>query len=252
MTTDDVVVDVSQDWVLACDVQQRFMQGLGRISDSVDYSACCRQVRVLGGDCYEFMPLANDRLALVVGDASGKGVAAALMIASVQSSLRTAALFTGDDLATLLKVVNLQAYASSLADRYATVFYGVLDMATRTLLYVNAGHIPPVVLRRNGSIDTLETGGAPIGMFPDSSYEEGSVQLDPGDLVITYTDGVIEAANESGGEWGVQGLLNVTAAWARQGTGTAEHLVRSIFNSMDDFSKECQTDDATLAVLRVL
>jgi len=89
MTTDDMVVDVSQDWVLACDVQQRFMQGLGRTSDSVDYSAHCRQVRALGGDCYEFMPLTNDRLALVVGDASGKGVAAALMIASVQSSLRT-------------------------------------------------------------------------------------------------------------------------------------------------------------------
>ena len=252
MTTDDMVVDVSLDWVLACDVQQRFMQGLGRTSDSVDYSARCRQVRALGGDCYEFMPLANDRLALVVGDASGKGVAAALMIASVQSSLRTAALFTGDDLATLLKVVNLQAYASSLADRYATVFYGVLDMATRTLRYVNAGHTPPVVLRRNGSIDMLEAGGAPIGMFPDSSYEEGSVQLDPGDLVITYTDGVIEAANESGGEWGVQGLLNATSAWARRGTETAEHLVRSIFHSMDDFSKGCQTDDATLAVLRVL
>ena len=76
------------------------------------------------------MPLTNERLALVVGDASGKGVAAALMIASVQSSLRTAALFTGDDLATLLKIVNLQAYASSLADRYATVFYGIFDRAT--------------------------------------------------------------------------------------------------------------------------
>jgi sigma-B regulation protein RsbU (phosphoserine phosphatase) len=107
MTTDDMVVDVILDWVLACDVQQRFMQGLGRTSYSVDYSAHCRQVRALGGDCYEVMPLANERLALVVGDASGKGVAAALMIASVQSSLRTAALFTGENLATLLKIVNL-------------------------------------------------------------------------------------------------------------------------------------------------
>jgi hypothetical protein len=84
-------------------------------------------------------------------------------------------------------------------------------------------------------------------MFPDSSYEEGAVQLDPGDLVITYTDGIIEAANESGGEWGVQGLLNATAAWARQGTETAAHLVQSIFTSMDDFSKECLTDDATFS-----
>jgi sigma-B regulation protein RsbU (phosphoserine phosphatase) len=252
MTTDDAVVDVSQDWVLACDVQQRFMQGIGRTSDSLNYSARCRQVRALGGDCYDFIPLTNDRLALVVGDASGKGVAAALMIASVQSSLRTAALFTGNDLAALLKVVNLQAYASSLADRYATVFYGVFDRAARTLRYVNAGHTPPIVLRRNGSIDTLKTSGAPIGMFPDSNYEEESMQLDPGDVVITYTDGVIEAANQSGEEWGVQGLLKATAAWARLGTENVEHLVRSIFSSMDDFSRGCQTDDATLAVLRVV
>ena len=253
MTTDDVVVDVSLDWVLACDVQQRFMQGRrARTSDSVDYSAHCRQVRALGGDCYEFMPLANERLALVVGDASGKGVAAALMIASVQSSLRTAALFTGEDLATLLKIVNLQAYASSLADRYATVFYGVFDKATRTLRYVNAGHTPPIVLRRYGSIDTLETGGAPVGMFPDSRYEEGVAQLDPGDVVIAYTDGVIEAENQSGEEWGVQGLLNASAARAGQSDENAEQLVRSIFNSMDNFTQGCQKDDATLTVLRVL
>ena len=252
MTTENMVVDVSLDWVLACDVQRRFMQGLGRASDSLDYSGRCRQVRALGGDCYDFMPLANERLALVVGDASGKGVAAALMIASVQSSLRTAALFTGENLATLLGIVNLQSYGSSLADRYATLFYGVFDRATRTLRYVNAGHTPPIVLRRVGSIDTLETGGAPVGMFPDSRYEEGVAQLDPNDVVITYTDGVIEAENQSGEEWGVHGLLNAAVAGARQGDENAEQLVRSIFNSMDDFTQGCQMDDATLAVLRVL
>jgi hypothetical protein len=187
MTTNELIVDVSQDWVLACDVQQRFMQRLGRASDFVDYGARCRQVRALGGDCYDFIPLADDHLALVVGDASGKGLAAALMIANVQSSLRTAALFTGNDLAALLKTVNQQAYTSSLANRYATVFYGVFDAVTRTLHYVNAGHNPPLVLRSDGSIDWLETGGAPVGMFPDSNYEESIVQLDPGDLVIAYT-----------------------------------------------------------------
>jgi sigma-B regulation protein RsbU (phosphoserine phosphatase) len=252
MTTEDMVVDVSQDWVLACDVQQRFMQGLGRTSNSVDYSARCRQVRALGGDCYDFMPLTDNRLALVVGDASGKGLPAALMIANVQSSLRTAALFTGNDLAELLKAVNHQAYTSSLTGHYATLFYGVFDGATRTLRYVNAGHNPPVVLRRNGTVDWLETGGAPVGIFPDSIYEESIVQLEPGDLVITYTDGVIEAANQSGEEWGVQGLLQAAAAWVGQYAEDAEDLVRLIFSSMDDFSRGRQTDDATLAVLRVL
>jgi sigma-B regulation protein RsbU (phosphoserine phosphatase) len=244
-------MDVSHDWVLACDVQQRFMQGLGQPTGTVNYSAQCRQVRALGGDCYDFTPFSDGRLALLVGDASGKGLAAALMIASVQSSLRAAAIFSGNDLAALLKVVNHLAYTSSLADRYATVFYGVFDGATRTLHYVNAGHIPPVVLRRNGSIEWLETGGAPIGMFPDSSYQEDLIKLQPGDLVIAFTDGVIEATNQSGEEWGVQGLLNAASS-AALSSGDAEDLAKRIFHAMDDFSDQHQTDDATLAVVRVI
>ena len=251
MTAENVMVDVSQDWVLACHVQQRFMQGPGGTTRALDYGGQCRQVRALGGDCYDFQPLTRDRLAVVVGDASGKGVAAALMIASVHSSLRTAALFQGEDLAGLLKIVNHQAYVSSLADHYATVFYGVFDRTTRTLRYVNAGHTTPVTLRRDGSVDWLEKGGAPVGMFPDSRYEEGMVHLDPGDVVIAFSDGVVEAENRAGEEWGVQRLLEAASAWAERRGGDAEDLVRLIFNSMDDFSMGCQRDDATLAVLRV-
>jgi phosphoserine phosphatase RsbU/P len=251
MTADDEVVDVSRDWALACNVQQRFMQGRGRNRASVDSSARCRQLHALGGDCYGFMPLSDDRLALAVGDASGKGLAAALMIAGVLSSLRTAALFTGNDLGALLKVVNHQAYTSSSTDRYATLFYGIVDRTEGTLRYVNAGHNPPVVFGRSGSIHWLEAGGPPVGMFPDSNYEESVVRLDPGDLVIAYTDGIIEAVNPSGEEWGVQGLLQATAAWAPLGAEDAKDLVRFIFHSMDEFSGGCQTDDATVAVLRV-
>jgi len=252
MTAEDVVVDVSQDWVLACHVQQRFMQGPGRNGGALDCGARCRQVRALGGDCYDFMTLTDDRLALVVGDASGKSLAAALMMASVQSSLLTAALFTANDLAALLKIVNIQAYDSSAADRYATLFYGVFDRAARTLRYVNAGHNPPIVLRDDGSVHWLEPSGAPVGMFPDSGYEESGLRLDPGDLVIAYTDGVVEATNPEGDEWGVQGLLRAAAAWAPRRPGAAPDLVQWIFNSMDDFSRGCQSDDATVAVLRVV
>ncbi len=126
MITDEIVVGVSQDWMLACGVQKGFMRVPRMANDSWDYSARCRQVRALGGDYYNFIPLKNHRLALVVGDASGKILAAALMIANVQSSLRTAALFTGDDLAALFNIVTHQVYASSSDDRYATLFYGVL------------------------------------------------------------------------------------------------------------------------------
>jgi phosphoserine phosphatase RsbU/P len=248
MPTDAMVTENASEWAAACEVQQRFMQHSGPTIEKLDYSARCRQVRELGGDFYDFASLPDDRLALAVGDASGKGLAAALMISNVQSSLRTAALFAGNDAAAALGAVNRQVYGSSLADRYATLFYGVFDRATRTLHYVNAGHPPPMVIRPDGSTMWLETGGAPVGMFPDWSYEEGAVQLDPGDLVLAYTDGVIEAANPDGGEWGADG---VRRAANESGAQDAGEMVHTIFASLDEFSRGCQTDDATVVALLV-
>jgi phosphoserine phosphatase RsbU/P len=198
MTSDAVVVDVSRDWAIACDVQERFMQHAGPTIDTLSYSARCRQVRALGGDFYDFMPLPDNCLALAVGDASGKGLPAALMISNVQSSLRTAASFAGNDGPAVLTAVNRQVYASSLEDRFATLFYGVFDGAMRTLQYVNAGHNPPMVIRRDSSIIWLRAGGVPVGIFPNSTYEQGAVHLNPGDLILAYTDGVIEAVNSAG------------------------------------------------------
>jgi sigma-B regulation protein RsbU (phosphoserine phosphatase) len=248
MTTDTVVMDVSQDWVTACDVQQRFMQHPGATIDALSYSACCRQVRALGGDCYDVLPLSHNRFALAVGDASGKSLAAALMISSVQSSLRTAASFVGSDAAAVLRAVNCHAHASSLADRYATLFYGVFDGTTRTLRYVNAGHNPSIVIRPDHSMIRLHAGGVPVGIFPSWIYEEGMVQLRPGDLIIAYTDGVTEALNPAGEEWGVERLRKAADERAAQCPGD---IVCAIFASMDEFSRGCQTDDATVIVARV-
>jgi sigma-B regulation protein RsbU (phosphoserine phosphatase) len=248
MQTQAMATENYYEWAIACDVQQRFMQHPAPAIDTLDYSARCRQMHQLGGDCYDFVPLANNRLALAVGDASGKGLAAALMIANVQSSLRTAALLSGNDAAAVLETVNRQVHASSFADRYATVFYGVFDAAISTLRYVNAGHNPPMVLRRDGSIDWLEAGGAPVGMFPDWPYEEGSVQLNSGDLVLAYTDGMVEVTNPSGEEWGLEGLHN---AASESHARSAADLVDAVFQSMDEFSQGHQTDDATAVVLRL-
>src|ERR1700689_989659 len=190
MTTDPVVMDVSQDWAIACDVQQRFMQHPGATIEALSYGGRCRQVRALGGDFYDVLPLSQNLLALAVGDASGKSPPAALRISSVQSSLRTAASFAGSDPGAVVRAVNSLVHASFLADRYATLFYGVFDGTRRTLRYVNAGHNPPIVIRQDRSMTRLETGGVPVGIFPSGTYEEGLVQLRPGDLIIAYTDGV--------------------------------------------------------------
>jgi len=248
MPSNILATEDRSEWATAYDVQQRFMRHLVPAINILDYSARCRQVHELGGDCFDFLSLGENRLAIVVGDASGKGLAAALMISNVQSSLRTAALFTGNDRAAALEAVNRQVYATSLADRYATLFYGVFDGTAQTLRYVNAGHNPPLVIRRDSSIAWLESGGAPVGMFQDWIYEEATIELSPGDLVLAYTDGVTEATNPLGEEWGVEGLRRVAA---KNRAGSAEDVVNAIFKSMDEFTNGRQTDDATIVVLRV-
>jgi sigma-B regulation protein RsbU (phosphoserine phosphatase) len=248
MTSDAFVVDVTQDWEIACDVQQRFMQHAGAATETLSYGARCRQVRALGGDFFDFIPLSENHLALAVGDASGKGLAAALMMSNVQSSLRTAASFTGSDAPAVVTAVNSQVYASSLEDRFATLFYGVFDRATRKLQYVNAGQNPPIVIRRDSSIIYLEAGGAPVGIFPNSSYEQGTVQLNPGDLILAYTDGVTEMISPAGCEWGVEGLRE---AATERNAQCADEIAGAIFASMDEFSGGRQTDDATIVVVRV-
>ena len=248
MTSDAQVLDVSWDWMTACDVQERFMRQAGPTIGTLSYSARCRQMRALGGDFYDFMPLAHERLAFAIGDASGKGLAAALMISNVQSSLRTAATFIGDDGPAVLEAVNRQVHAASLDDRYATLFYGVFDGATRTLEYVNAGHNPPMVVRRDGAIFPLGAGGVPLGIFSDSTYTRETVQLNSGDLILAYTDGVIEAVNAAGEEWGVEGLSKCVGESAAL---CAEDIVRAVFGAVDDFSGGEQRDDATVAVVCV-
>lgn len=249
MTTDEMVVDVSQDWLQACSVQERFMRVPALNNCGVEYSASCRQMRALGGDCYDFDCLREGRIAMLVGDASGKGAAAALMMASVQASLRTAAQFTGNDLAGLFRAVNLHACASSLAGRYATLFYGVLDRATLRLRYVNAGHNPPVAVRCDGSLDWLQPSGAPVGLFPDETWHEEVIQLSPGDLIVAFTDGVVEASNPLGQDWGIDGLVQAVKGSRTQ---SANGVVQSILDCMDEFSRGVQADDATVAVLRTI
>jgi phosphoserine phosphatase RsbU/P len=244
MATDAIVMEAPAGWMAGCEVLQHW----GPTVDALDVSARCRQMGEVGGDFYEVVTLPENRFSFAIGDASGKGLAAALVSANVQSSLRTALLFAGSDRAAALEMVNRQLYGSSPASRYATLFFGTFDAATRMLHYVNAGHNPPMVIRPDESIVWLETGGAPVGLFPEWIYEEGSVQLEPGDLIVAYTDGVIEALDPAGSEWGTDGLqLAVTGREAE----SADEIAEAVMKAMHKFSHGCQIDDATVAVMRV-
>lgn len=144
-----------------------------------------------------------------------------------------------------LDAVNRQVYESSLADKYATLFYCVFDGCTRTLRYVSAGHQPPMLIRRDGSIVRLEAGGAPVGMFPAWNYEEGVIELHAGDVIVASTDGVTEATNAGGEEWGLEGLRNVLA---ERNPRSPQDIVDTIFAALDEYTGGSQTDDATVVV----
>lgn len=248
MTGQAVVMENPSDWASACQIQERFMQRSRSTVHGLDYHARCRQMGVVGGDFYDFLPLGGDSLAIAVGDASGKGLPGALMVSNVQSSVRTASFFSADDLPLTLDVVNRQVYESSLADRYATLFYCVFDGSTRTLRYVNAGHPPPMLIRRDHSSVLLEAGGAPVGMFPAWRYEEGVVELQAGDVIVACTDGVLEATNAEGDEWGLEGLRKALSECHRR---VSEDIVDAVFAALDEYTGGLQTDDATIMTLQV-
>jgi sigma-B regulation protein RsbU (phosphoserine phosphatase) len=243
MIGESVVVDVSQDWMAACGLQERFMEIPYAKAQRLTCNGRCRQIRALGGDCFHFVSLPGRRVGLAVADASGKGLPAALIAANVQSSLRTAALFAPEDPAAVVSAVNRQLHACSPVNRYATLFYGVFNENTRTLHYVNAGHNPAVVIRRGGAVVWLGACAPPVGLFAETVYETQAVQLYSGDLIVVYTDGFVEATNAASEEWGVDGFL---AAVKRCGTREPESIVEAAFAALNEFSGDNQTDDATI------
>ena len=237
---------------IAREVQERlFPQHLPAVP-GIDYCARCRPAREVGGDYYDFLQLPEGSLGIAVGDVSGKGIGAALMMAALEASLRGQAMLTGHNLAELISRVNRLVYEASAANRYATFFYGQYDPKSLELRYVNAGHNPPVILRKGGSchrVIRLETGGPVIGLLKDAQYQQDSFALKPGDLLLLFTDGVSEAMNPANEEWGEERLIEV--ALASDGFDAAG-LITRIMSAADNFAAGApQHDDMTLVTVWV-
>jgi phosphoserine phosphatase RsbU/P len=219
----------------------------------LDYCGACRPALAVGGDYYDFLPLADDVFGIAIGDVSGKGIAAALLMASLQASLRGQAMRGTDDLADMMRNVNLLVYQASSENRYATFFYAQYEPATRRLTYVNAGHNAPMILRKlDAGWQTLrlEEGGAVVGLLPNFPYTQATVQLEIGDLLLAFTDGISEAMNPAEEEWGEERLIET--AKSCDGLSAADMLARLV-EGADEFAAGApQHDDMTLIVVRVL
>ena len=185
---------------------------------------------------------------MALGDVAGKGIPAALLMASLQASLRGQRLSGPADLAHMMTNMNRLIFDSSPDNRYATFFYGELDPANRRLDYVNAGHNAPMVFRSSGAIERLRATGPVIGLVDGGRYEQASTALGPGDMLVVYSDGISEAMNAADEEWGEERL---SASVRLRRDGAAGALIAHLFESADAFAAGAvQHDDMTLVVVR--
>ena len=227
---------------------QKAMLPPGRFrAPGADVAGFSRPANTVGGDFYEILPLGDGRLVTAVGDVAGKGSPASLLMALLLAMMRT---LTDERLepAVLISRLNVQVCRQSPGNRFITLFYSVLDLASGELTYVNAGHTPPLLLRAGGAIERLQDGGVALGMFDRSQFEMGRVMLEPGDLLAIYSDGITEAENPNGLPFDEQGLETVLTAERRNNVAaTCAAVVRAVERHTADTRL---ADDLTLLLLR--
>lgn len=204
----------------------------------------------VGGDYYDFVPLGEDRWGIAVGDVAGKGIPAALLVAALRASIFSLA-HSSLALRAILTRTNRLLYESVGETRYATLFYGVLDVPLRRIVYINAGHAPPILVRADGAVEMIHAGGLPVGLFPSPRYFEQDLQLGAGDLLALYTDGITESADRSGDLFGRERLADLLRRERDRGASAAE-ISDLILKTARRFRGGAPDDDSTAVLLRAL
>lgn len=242
--------------------------------ESLEVHGFCRPARTVSGDYYDFLTASSHKLILAVGDISGKGISAALLMATIHSAVRAysvenlpqmrepvavgAVAGSGRVLAAwpegvevspgaLLSLLNHQLYESTPPEKYATLFLGIYDGRSHHLTYSNGGHLPPILIGKDGTIRRLEAGGTVVGLFDNMTYEEGSVEMQPGEIFLAYSDGVTEPENDFG-EFGEQRLIDLV----RENRGlTLPEISQIVTLAVDNWIGDNeQPDDVTLVLAR--
>lgn len=228
---------------IAKSVQSRLFPQARPALRTLEYTGVCLQARQIGGDYYDFLDLGQQRLGFIVGDISGKGIAAALLMANLQANLRSQSACTLDEPQRLLRSVNQLFYQNTADSAYATLFFAEYDDTTRRLRYANCGHLPGLLLRADGGLERLDATGTVLGLFKEWDCTIEDCLLRPGDVLAIYTDGVTESSNAKGEEFGEQRLID---ALYRYRDFPIEEVLRSILDDIQRFSSDEQFDDITL------
>ena len=239
---------------IAREVQARlFPRELPRLK-TLDVLGVCRPAQEVSGDFFDYVELSPTRLALAFGDVSGKGISAALVMASMHSIVRTQlSLLTGSNgelalsTAELVARANQQLYAGTAPDKFSTLFFGSYDEQESSLVYSNAGHLPPFLIR-GGEVQRLDVSGLVVGAFPHAQYESSKIELTAGDLLVAYTDGVTEPENAYGEEFGEQRLIE---ALLRHADRPIDEIIQAVMQEVIEWTGETTLqDDMTMLVAR--
>jgi sigma-B regulation protein RsbU (phosphoserine phosphatase) len=222
-------------------------------SKTLELKGVCKPARVVSGDYYDFMAMAGSELAFAIGDVAGKGISAALLMATIQSTMRTQLSATNGSTpmhfsaARLVAQLNRQLFANTTPEKYATFFFAIYDEARCALTYTNAGHLPPILVR-SGAFTNLDPTGTVVGAFPFAKYEERTVELENGDIVVAYTDGIVEPENPYGEMFGEHRMKDLILRYAYAGSS---EIIARIMEAVVQWtgSSELQ-DDMTMVVVR--
>ncbi len=233
---------------IAKEVQRQLLPAAAPARPGFACAGACIQAKSVGGDYYDFVELGGERIAFLLADVSGKGIAAALLMANLQATLRSQYAGGADDPARLLERANRLFFASTPGNRYATLFLAEFDRATGELRYVNCGHVPPVLARAGGAVETLDATGTVIGLFEDWFGDSAVTALEPGDTLVVCSDGVTEALSDDEEEYGEDRFRDAVAA--RRGLAVPE-LLAAVQTEVQQFAGAVQSDDLTLLVARV-
>src|SRR5262249_35805419 len=200
-----------------------------------------------GGDYFDAIRLSENMAAFCIADVAGKGLPAALLMCNVQAGVRGLARETLSP-ATICRRLNRVVFENTGSDRFATLFYGVLDSTRRSLFYCNAGHVPPIVIRQDGAVFRLSEGGTILGAFADVQYEQTHTDFGSGDRLVLITDGITEAMNAKREEFGEDRLIDLLVQYRHM---SATNLHRKVIDAVASFAGQSLQDDATLMIVAV-
>ena len=241
--------ELAKEIQLAAEVQRDILPRSIPAVPGFEFAARMYPAKTVAGDYYGFIELPEEEIGLVIADVSGKGVAAGLLMPSIEVALRMEAPqfpYTND----LVGRFNNVVHQITSGDRFISLFYGKLRPTTRSLEYTNAGHNPPLVIRDGRDPIPLDKGGPVLGMLPGSEYESEEITLQTGDVLVLFTDGVVEAQNPAGEEYSVKRLASVVSSHLQQSPG---ELIEAIHASVIEFrGTSVLADDLTLVVLKTL